>query len=196
GDMSMKKENPLELEGFVNSMRRNAVVPTRFIDDERREYLGFCNGDGMYLNVEQMKFIVSELSRTVELDGLDEFIEEENREAYIASFYERDPDNEGKYLLPLERLNIKRKQFKLFGRPWSFSCGTCFQKVSSKDWREYFTINSRGWTQDSSERACSERCTRIIAKERVMEWIDSKEFHKYFNLEELDGMLTEIISNA
>jgi hypothetical protein len=175
-------------------MKHNAIVPSILKDDEDNEYLVIHNGQGTLLNVEKMEFIASQLLKTIELSGLGQFIEEENKENYIRNLFSCDKETKGKYLIPFDRLNIKRKKFNP-DKVWGCKCGNCSKKMSSKDGGEYFTINPSRIFEEISERACSEGCMKVIAKELIINWIVSNSYQQYFDLDKLDGKLLVYIAD-
>ncbi|HAJ3957205.1 hypothetical protein WD019_19120 [Fictibacillus sp. Mic-4] len=183
---------PSELQKFVDGMRMNAIVPTILMSENGEEYLTFHNGQGTLLSTKQMEFIANELLKTIKLNGLDEFIEEENQDNYMSRRFLSDPENKDKYLVPFEGLNIKRKRFNI-NKVWGFTCGNCSKKMSSKDGGDYFTISPNWPFTGKTERACSEGCIKVIAKERIIDWIYSSSFQRYFDLEKLDERLIEFI---
>ncbi|WP_035332125.1 hypothetical protein [Cytobacillus sp. Bac17] len=96
---------------------------------------------------------------------------------------------------------IDKKQFNP-SRKWSFKCGNCSTKVSSQDGGNYFTINpSLNWnleftTETGLERACSEGCIKVIAKDFVREWVKINPSRKLFVTEDLEERLTELIKKC
>ncbi|MCM3674879.1 hypothetical protein M3699_13550 [Peribacillus simplex] len=85
--------NPTKLQEFVDEMEWDAIVPTILYDDNGKEYLGFANGQTNLLAKDKMRFIAEELLKTVELNGLAEFIENHNEKTYMIALYSRDPEN-------------------------------------------------------------------------------------------------------
>lgn len=187
--------NPSELQKFVNNIKRDAIVPSILTDEEGTEYLVFHNGQGTLLNTKEMKFIANELSKTIKLTSLDEFIEKENKHNYMSMMFLRDQETIGKYLVPIENLNIKRKKFNSY-KNWGCTCGNCSKKMSSKDGGEYFSISPSMTFKNKTERACSEGCIKVIAKERVFDWLNSNKYQIYFDLDKLNKMLTKHIQEA
>jgi hypothetical protein len=180
---------PTELQSFVDSMEKNAIVPS-IISEDGKEYLAFVNGNGILLDTKQMKFIAEELLKTTQLSGLNDFIQEENQHSYFSMVYNQDNESEGHYLVPFENLSIKRKNFNP-NKVWGCTCGNCSKKMSSKDGGDYFTITLMGNFKGPTERACSEGCMKVITKDIIMNWINDKKYQRYFNLENLDKRISD-----
>ncbi|RBW68241.1 hypothetical protein [Bacillus taeanensis] len=187
--------NPNELQKFIDAMQDRAIMPSIISTADGEEFLTFQDGNGYLLSTNKLDLIARELIKTLELDGLDKFVKSKNIDTYLSHHYLSDPENEGKYLIPFDKLNINRKLFNPL-KNWSCTCGNCSIKMLSKDGGEYFTINPYWPFEGRTERACSEGCMKVIAKDKVLNWIHEKDYKKYFDLEKLDTRIMQIIKYA
>ena len=186
--------NLSNIEEFVDRNSSNAVVPTILETTNGEKYLSFVNGSGQYMSLGELKFIAESLLQTIELEGLDEFFEETNTFNRMSHSFSSDPDDEDKFMIPLEDLGIRRKEFDP-NKNWSFKCGNCSTKISSKDGGEYLSINpNHNFQNPAMERACSDACMKVIAKEHILDFINGNHFEKYFNLTDLDEKVKNYIS--
>lgn len=85
----------------------------------------------------------------------------------------------GKYNIP--HVNYKYKEFNPNKRNWSFQCGWCGTRVSSKIDKSYYSLHSNG-LGISMERGCSINCINLIWKDEFKKWINSNGFNNYFNM--------------
>lgn len=145
GLQDAKVINPAELQDFVRRDSYTAFCPTNVNTEDGSEYFAYYDGSGCYLDSDDMLLSASEIMKTLELEGFDEFINTQNRHTRLSRKYFQHTQIEGKYLIPLEYLRSDKKQFNP-SRKWSFKCGNCYTKVSSQDGGNYFTINpSLNW---------------------------------------------------
>lgn len=196
------KENNLEdipeyeiskLQKLVN--HDSSVSPTLLTTTDGQDYLALRDGLGQYLFSEDLKFIAESLLKTAELEGLDEFLEETNTFNGLASFYAAAEEDPGRFAIPLDELRISRKQFDI-SKNWGCTCGNCSNKMSSKDGGEYFSIVPEQIYNVKSERACSEGCAYVIAKEIVLNWLNNHKHKKYFYIENLDENIKNYIKQS
>lgn len=194
-DTDLVEYNPTKLETYVEDLKSKTISPTILYTDDGKQFLSFRNGHGLLINKSDILFIVQELSKTIEVEGLVEFVENENIHKRLRDLFEQDPNDSNKYIIPMDRLRLKRKQFDP-DKSWGCTCGNCSNKMSSKDGGEYFSISPAHLIEGPWERACSEGCAKVIAKDIVMNWVNANKYEAYFDLEAFDHQLTILIKET
>lgn len=182
-----------ELEHFVHKHQHKAFVPNVIKADDK-EYIQFHDGQGQYMSRKDLLFIANEIMKTLELgEDLDEFIEETNRRNLLSSVFQEDEN--GKFNIPFNRLRISRKKFDTTKRKWSFKCGNCSTIVTSKDGGEYITIMPEHNFHSDLERACSDGCAKVIAKDIIQNWLNDNEDAKFFNTDNLGEQIDDYLKS-
>lgn len=184
-----------KLEEYAEKNYSNAIIPAVIVSAEGEELLTFRNGRGILMSRNEMQFIIDEFTKTIKLGNeYDEFAEESNRYNKLASSWDITRYNEDLFKLPFSRLGIRIKKFNINKRKWSFKCGNCSIKVSSIEGSKYISINpsSRFSPENTSERACSLGCAKVIAKEIIINWLDrNEEDSKFYYTDNLSEQLEE-----
>jgi hypothetical protein len=129
--------------------------------------------NGMILTTEEALVIIEKLLSTYNSDDVDEIIENTNEYQKVinAGF---DFESKGRYYR-FNNLVYSRKEFRRnLKRDWSFKCGWCGRKVSSKTDKEYYQLCTM--TDFPFERACSEVCIQHIWDELLMDWLNKNGF--------------------
>ncbi|TQR19713.1 hypothetical protein [Psychrobacillus vulpis] len=61
---------------------------------------------------------------------------------------------------------------------------------------EYFSIYPGQRIDAKGERACSEGCVKVIAKDIISDWVYENKYKEYFNLDKLDDQLNDLLENT
>jgi len=191
---------PTNLESMVDRMGLNAFMVGTLTSNDK-EYLILTDNHGEILHTNELKIIAEELLKTIKLPDLDEFIKKENFFEYLRELFPESSKERGKFFIPVDALRIRRKKFRgNIKRDWGFTCGNCSKKVSSKEDKEYLTINPTnpipGHGEYFSVRACSKGCMKVIAKDFIWNWLTDNNLKDYFDTTNLDKDLDEYLKEV
>ncbi|TQR19712.1 hypothetical protein [Psychrobacillus vulpis] len=100
---------PSDLRLFLDSQYKSFTF-SLLTNDDGNEYL-MLNNNFTTLPPKDLEFIAYELLKTSKLDGLDEYIKTSNKLALMSTSFQNDPEENGKFLLPLDEIGISRKKF-------------------------------------------------------------------------------------
>lgn len=168
------------------------------VDGVEKGLIAFQDKHGFILTKEKLIEARNELIEVIKkadefyaMEGIEESIRKENIKTSISIYSSMSFDvdftqNEnGKFMIPNANLQIKQFRSDL-KRNWSFKCGWCGQKVSSKTDKSYYSIDFphiHSLEHDTFERSCSKECGQHIWNEVLRNWIFNNKYQDMFELD-------------
>lgn len=149
------------------------------------EEIGFVmmDNNGFMLSKEKFLEFAKRASLVYESEGIEDYIHFHNFKTQYPRFLTEEVD--GKYLLP--RPAISEKEFrKDIKQDWSFKCGWCEDKVSSKTDTDYVTLRESLDPYEMKEvhgRFCQKACAENYWYETVIQFVMAEKVTDYIHID-------------
>ena len=182
---------------FFNTSMIPIQITVKKDDGTEKELFAFQDNSGFVLTKKQLvdkeNSLMEILEKAIEFytsEEVEEWIDKTNTETKIELYSSMNfkvdfhKNEKGKFVIP--KTNIKYKKFKPdLKRDWSFKCGWCGKKVSSKTDNGYFSIDFPSIPDLNNkpfERGCTEECATHIWKDSFKNWIHQNDYQDFFEV--------------
>ncbi len=145
--------------------------------------------NGFLYKKDEVMEIFENAKKFYEVDGVDEFIKNENKKQSLNLHLNRSniagTDEQGRTILSLPEADMR--QFNRNKNHWSFKCALCSEKVSSRERDHYYVQNTDiGFflsLPKTSHMVCSKECGKVVAKEDIREWMHEEGYQDHLIIE-------------